>query len=716
MARKLEVEILATTLGYTRSLTKAAEQTKTFARTVDDSSKHIGRSLAFATGGFVAFAGAADFLKASIDAARTTEVAQKSLAAQLKASGESWTTSKTKIDQAGLSLAKFGFTAEDSLQALTVLDRATGNVTKSIGIQGIAANIARARNISLSAAALILGKAYDGQTTSLKRLGVELPKGVKGMDAIWIAGQKFAGQAKANTTVAERFSATLHDTEVIVGTALLPTLDKLLTSLGNWLTKMNESGKLQRDVNSAVKTGTALFQALVPWVDAAKSAFKYLGDAVGGTKNEVELLVGAFVAFKSAKVATSIASAISGVRQIGTTAEASTGEVAGLRGALAGLAGPAAIVAGLLVAGKELGGLYNGSSAQAFTDKLFGNTEPLDVAGLHAQAKEGGIMGSIARKVLAEMGPAGKLTLYGPPAPASPPVVGRVNVPGGLAGSYPTGAYTPEQKLQIALAASPNNIGLLRQQAGHDRAAIAFLQKLHAAGKGPAPKTLAAELEGFYSDLNSQLSTIAGIQSAAASKTAAARKKAAAAAKKAAAEAKQDAVEARKMIARLIGRQHESPEQYVARAERPGAFERLGPLHLASYNVPASLQLTLAREQATGSSQTATLQAARAAARKALRSGRLSLQAQIEAWNEISSLNQQLASSAKGASDTFRQQRNRAVTLAHAQGADYQFAYARGGPVIHIEHFHSSASNPAALENELVKRARARPHVRRGAR
>ena len=113
---------------------------------------------------------------------------------------------------------------------------------------------------------------------------------------------------------------------------------------------------------------------------------------------------------------------------------------------------------------------------------------------------------------------------------------------------------------------------------------------------------------------------------------------------------------------------------------------------------------------------TETLRAARAAARKALRSGKLSLQAQIEAWDEITSVNQQLASSAKGASDTFRQQRNRAVTLAHAQGGDYQFAYARGGPVIHIEHFHSSASNPAALENELVKRAKARPHVRRGAR
>ena len=69
MARKLEVEIIASTLGYTKGLTKAGEQTKLFARTVDESSKHIGRSLAFATGGFVAFAGASEFLRSSIDAA-----------------------------------------------------------------------------------------------------------------------------------------------------------------------------------------------------------------------------------------------------------------------------------------------------------------------------------------------------------------------------------------------------------------------------------------------------------------------------------------------------------------------------------------------------------------------------------------------------------------------------------------------------------------------
>ena len=712
MARKLEVEILANVTGYTKGLVKAGEQTKAFAvGTVDESTKHIGRSLALMTGGFVAFAGAADLVTTSISAARDAEVAQRALATQMKASGESFTVSQAAIEKAGLSLSKFGFTVEDSEKALAVLDRATGSITKAIKLQGIAANLARAKNITLSQAALVLGKAYDGQTAGLKRLGVEIPKGVKGMQALWLVGKQYAGQAKANTTAAEQFSTKLHDTEVIIGTALLPTVNRLLTSLGDWLDKMNKSGQLQKDVNTAVSDGTTLFKDLIPYVEAAKTAFKDLGDVVGGTKTEILLLVGAFAAFKSAKVATSIADTITGVRRIGTSAATSTGEVTGLRGALSGLAGPAAIITGLLVAGHQLAGLYAGSGAQKFMDNLFGNTSTKTLTQLRAQAQQGGIEGAVARQTLAQLG-ISVSTASGPVGPVGTPfrpgagLTGPVGVRGGANGPVIVRtAYTPEEKLQIALAQSPNNIGLLQQQAAHDRASIAFLQKLHAAGKGPSASKLAPELQGFYNDLNSQLSTIASIQAAAASKTAAARKKAADAAKKAAAEAKQDEVEARKMIARLIGRQHESPEQYVARAEKPGSFERLGPLMVSSYGESPAIQVALAREQALGKSQTQTLKAARAAAWRALRSGKLLWQAQKEAYDEITSVNQQLT---KGTTDFVVKYRR------SFRGTQPAYAGAGGGVVINGGlHLHG-IQDMTQLENALEARAKRRPRPRRG--
>ena len=627
MARKLEVEILATTLGYTRSLTKAAEQTKTFARTVDDSSKHIGRSLAFATGGFVAFAGASEFLRTSIDAARDAGVAQRQLGAQMKASGQSFQASKGAIDKAGLSLERFGFTSEDSAKALTVLERGTGSITRSIELQGVAANLARAKNIGLSDAATVLAKVFGGQETALRRAVPGLEKHAHGLDLIREAQQKLAGQAAAGTTVAERFSATLHDTEVIVGNALLPTLDKLLTSLGNWLTKMNESGRLQRDMNTAVKDGTQLFEALVPWVDAAKSAFKDLSDAVGGTKNALELLIGVLAAWKLTSLISNVGLLSTGVRNVGTNAETSSGKVTGLRGNLSKLSAMQIVVPVILAEAVIHSNAYKStigwvtSRTGDLGKLLLGNVG--DVAGVEARAV-GNVLSYLGltggSKPGGLQGPVG--TRFRPGAGT----LGPIGVPGGANG--PAAArrqnYTPEEKLLIALSRSPNNIGLLRQQAAYDQHQVAFLNRLQASGKGPGPAAIASEIEGFNSDRSSRLSTIAGIQSAAASQSAAARKKAADAAKKAAAEAKQDAVEARKMIARLIGRQHESPEQYVARAEKPGAYERLGPLMAAGYNVPHALQLALVREQALGKSQTQTLKAARAAAWKALRSGKLS--------------------------------------------------------------------------------------------
>ena len=279
MARKLEVEILATTLGYTKGLVKAGEQTKQFARTVDDSSKHIGRSLALATGGFVAFAGASEFLRTSIDAARDAGVAQRQLAAQMKASGESFQASKGAIDKAGLALERFGFTSMDSAKALTVLERGTGRISRAIQLQGVAANLARAKNLDLADAANILAKVFGGQETALRRAVPGLAKHAHGLDLIAQAQQKLAGQAAASTTEAERFSATLHDTEVIIGTALLPTLDKALGKFSKWLDQLNRSGKLQKDLKTVTSDTALAFGALSKAIGAATDAYNTFRDA-----------------------------------------------------------------------------------------------------------------------------------------------------------------------------------------------------------------------------------------------------------------------------------------------------------------------------------------------------------------------------------------------------------------------------------------------------
>jgi hypothetical protein len=725
MARKLIVEVVGETAGLSRAFSKASSDATSFQGKIEHTFRNVGRNIAFGVTALVGAGGLSEAFTTTIKAAQDAAVAQKSLAAQMKTSGESFQQNKARIDAAEQSMAKYGFTSEDSARGLTTLDRATGNITKAFQLQGVAANVARARNLTLSQAALILGKAYDGNTTSLKRLGIELPKGTKGMQAIYLVAQKFAGQAAANTTAYEKFSTTLHDTEVIIGTALLPTVNKYLDAAAKWLDNLNRSGKLQQDVNTAMKDAVAAFQAVKDIVTPLVQAFKDLGDAVGGTKNEVKLLIAAFAAFKTASFLESIGLVSAGVGRIGTNAETSAGKVTGLRSSLGRLAGTTFVVpialeirtvldksstfqrikkglgpAGFILSGP--GDIYN------ILKTAIGNVTSY-IGGSGANAP-GGLQGSLF---------AGK-TLVRPGAPG-----GTLGLPTGVSGSggvnTPLNAY---QRLQVSLAADPNNISLLQQQAARDRSAIAFAQKLK--GRGVLEGQKFVDTVGkYYNDLTSTLGQIQSIQDAAAALTKAARDKAAAAAKKRVQDAlafakKEKAIEdaedkaVRDQNARIAKRAADvlaAARKRHARdvIELPGF--RLGPITrvqagtigIQQFTEPIGLQLAEARAGALGQPLRPILVKMRAAARAALKAGNLSIQAQIEAWNEITSINQQLTKSAKGFTNDIAQAKPYSLT--------------RGGGVVINGGVHlHGVQDMTQLENQLEARAKARPKVRRGAR
>jgi hypothetical protein len=327
MARKLVVQVVGETAGLTRSFQKASTEATRFSTSVTRSFSGLTRSIVTTTAAFAGFAGAAALLRDSFTAAEDNTKAQRSLAQQLAVSGAKYGQWRKQIEASGLGLQKFGFNVTEAQQSLTVLDRATGNVQVALKLQGVTADIARAKNKTLAEAALIVGKAYDGQLTSLRRLGVAIPKHATTMEALTLVAQAFSGQAKQNTTDLDKFHAALYNTELIIGKTLLPTINRLLTRLTDWLDKMNKSGKLQRDLNRAIQISTEIIQTLA-------AAFKTLSDAVGGSKHAVELLLGAFLAFKTARVIGGIADAISAVRGIGTAADASAGSVRRLGGAL----------------------------------------------------------------------------------------------------------------------------------------------------------------------------------------------------------------------------------------------------------------------------------------------------------------------------------------------------------------------------------------------
>ena len=641
----------------------------------------MGRSLAFASGGFLAFAGVGDILTKSVEAARGQEVVQRQLAAQIKASGSSIALYGKQIDQADLSLAKFGFTSDDAESALTFLVRATGNVTTALRINTVAAEVARATGRTLTESALLLGKAYDGQTTGLKRLGVELPKGVKGMEAINITAQKFAGQAKAGTTEAEKFGATLHDSEVIIGQQLLPVLNKYLAKGATWLDQMNRSGRLQKDVKTGIHDVGDAIQATEAILGPFVTMFKDFGKAVGGTKNELELLGLAFITLEARAKLIKWGLISTGVKTVGAEAVVAEGEVTALAGSLTALGGMAPIVIPITVAIAGMAGLRalekwagkgisasfspsGGGTAQGSTPVPTLNNpstwSPAELAAVAAQrgpetaayylqhpAAAMAVVQAFKKRSGGRITPGvltGTSTASGGAGAAGTSPPHDLPLGGGAVSPFSATPFTAHQQLTNALTANPNNLTLLGRQVAYDKAALASAARQRADGRIDN-KRYQQEYANYMGDLVSTQATITSITQAAASKVAAEKKKQADAIKRVSVPGSLSGSE--KTIKAMLGKQHESPEQYVAGAEKPGHFERLGPLRASSYNIPLGLQLASARDTAMND-QGGLLTIAHlevAAARRALKSGKLGIQGQIDAWNVIDQANQQLGAS-----------------------------------------------------------------------
>jgi hypothetical protein len=653
MARKLVVEIVGNDRGLERTFRNSAKSAKEFDRSISHSLrgvasgsgalKGLGRSLAMASGGFVAFAGVTEFLRSSIDAAREAGVAQRQLAAQMKAVGETFKTNQGAIEKAGLAVEKFGFTSEDSARALTVLERGSGKITRAIQLQGVAANLARAKNIDLASAAGILAKVFGGQETALRRAVPGLDKHAHGLQLIAEAERRLSGQARAATTPAEKFSATLHDTEVIIGSALLPTLDKYLGKFSDWLDKMNRSGKLQRDVNGILKDAKGILQGVLDVVRPLAGAFKALGDAVGGTRNELKLLVGVFAAFKLTRWVSEFGGLGSGVKRVGTEAEASAGKVAGLRGALTRLAG-----IGLIAIPIEL--LINkdaiDKSVSGWLDKhgLPGGTNKLDpqqvignygaLRGTFGTSKANAWLQQAIATITAPVtqgirkiahvnfGPtAAAAAAAAAAAPAGP---GGLGIPKRVSG-FANAPLTAQQQLQLGLAAHPNALSLLRQQAAHDRAALAFAGRLRAENRITNAKYM-QEVLGYQGDLTSTEQQIASLHSTAA-----------------AAAAKAKARSPRLGIPTSLSGSYRSPLIHGGSWRSPWLHG--GVSLLDSYTEPLRLQLEAAKAGITRSPRDdlSVLRKMKRAAERALKSGKLAVQGQIDAYNEITNLNNQIA-------------------------------------------------------------------------
>ena len=136
----------------------------------------------------------------SLKMAGEFEKAHSRLEQSLKNVGTTFDAQKAQIDKADAAMEKFGFTNANTQDALAYLTTALKSPQKAFADLGLAADLAKFKNVDLATAALAVARAQEGNLRPLKQLGIDLPVAAGGAKAVAAAQATVATQTQKLTT------------------------------------------------------------------------------------------------------------------------------------------------------------------------------------------------------------------------------------------------------------------------------------------------------------------------------------------------------------------------------------------------------------------------------------------------------------------------------------------------------------------------------------
>ena len=233
-SRTLKLSILGDVSNLVSSLKKGEQATDDYTKTLADFGKKA--AVAFT----VAATAATAFAVSSVKNALADESAQRKLAETLRASTTATEAQITAVgDWIDTTSIAIGVTDDQLRPAFSRLVRSTNDVEEAQKLVNLALDISVATGKPLEAVSNALGKAYDGNATSLGRLGLGLDATIlKGgdTDAIFQALTTTFGNFAENealTTEAQfrRVGIAVDEAKESIGAALLPIVERLATFL-----------------------------------------------------------------------------------------------------------------------------------------------------------------------------------------------------------------------------------------------------------------------------------------------------------------------------------------------------------------------------------------------------------------------------------------------------------------------------------------------------
>lgn len=263
--RTLKLSLLADVNKFISGMNDADNSTQSFSSKIGKYSKAMAASFAVAGAAAGAYA-----LKLGVDGVKSAiedEASQKKLETALKNTTKATDKQVAATeDYINATQIRYGISDVKLRNSLGNLLRATGDVTESQKLNNLAVDISAATGRDLETVSLTLGKAYGGNYTALKKLGIPLDENIlKTKDFDLITKEltdTFGGSAKANT---ETFSGQLNILkqrfDVIqenIGAKLIPKLKDLLENVN--LVALGFSGDDPQGLSNRARELAGTFQ------------------------------------------------------------------------------------------------------------------------------------------------------------------------------------------------------------------------------------------------------------------------------------------------------------------------------------------------------------------------------------------------------------------------------------------------------------------------
>ena len=323
-SRTLTLALAADIDGLKKGLDDADKVVKKSSDQIIDFGKKAAAAFA------VVGAAATAFAISAVKNAAADQAAQRKLEETIRASTNA-TVEQTKavgnyINQTSIAI---GVTDDELRPALSRLIRSTNDVQKAQDLLNLALDITAATGKPLEAVTNALGKAYDGNSTSLGRLGLGLDQSVlksKDFNSIYQTLTKTFGNFAENEALTTekqfaRIKIAVDEAKESIGAALLPVVDRLAKfTLDVLVPNLNALIAGLVGQNSVEAGITAATQGAYEFGEQLKSTIKF----VISIKDELLLLGGVigtvFAVSKVIAFATAIGTLVTAMKTLRTAA------------------------------------------------------------------------------------------------------------------------------------------------------------------------------------------------------------------------------------------------------------------------------------------------------------------------------------------------------------------------------------------------------------